>query len=284
MAPSEPASRKLRRNSEREALDQKVRGLGLQDHVELLGGRDQAYVRALMQRATVLCAPCVIGVDGNRLREVVAELAGEDSEVPLDKDGADIMLLSTVTELRLFPSALGANAKILNKAGANWTMFPDAFEAANLGYVSGDTAALRTATKRIVDKAKEKGIKTVIVPETGHGYQVLRWLGANTMGERLPFDVLSIIEFIKIAQADGRIALKKQTNGASVTYLDPCRLSRKGGLVQEPRDILESMGFELRETEPYGRENYCCGGGWLTALDVTSGKRWQFDREGNARK
>ena len=59
-------------------------------------------------------------------------------------------------------------------------------EAANLGYVAGDTAAMRVATKRIVDKAKEKGIKTVVVPETGHGYQVLRWLGANTIGERLP--------------------------------------------------------------------------------------------------
>ena len=203
----------------------------------------------------------IVGIDGQRLRQEVAKLSEEGITVPLDKDGADTMLLSTVTELRLFPSQLGANARILSKAGANWTMFPDAFEAANIGYVAGDTKALDVAVKRIVDKAKEKNIKTVVVPETGHGYQVLRWLGANAIGEPLPFEVLSIIEFIQQAQADGRIALKKQSNGTSITYLDPCRLSRKGGLIDEPRDILKSMGFDLRETEPTGRENYCCGGG-----------------------
>lgn len=203
----------------------------------------------------------IVGIDGQRLRQEVAKLNEEGITVPLDKDGADTMLLSTVTELRLFPSQLGANARILNKAGANWTMFPDAFEAANIGYVAGDTEALDVAVKRIVDKAREKNIKTVVVPETGHGYQVLRWLGANSIGEPLPFEVLSIIEFIQQARADGRIALNKQSNGTSITYLDPCRLSRKGGLIDEPRDILKSMGFDLRETEPTGRENYCCGGG-----------------------
>ncbi|MDJ0813938.1 MAG: (Fe-S)-binding protein [Woeseiaceae bacterium] len=203
----------------------------------------------------------IVGVDGQRLRQEIAKLNEQGVTVPIDKDGADTMLLTTVTELRMFPSQLGACASILTKAGANWTMYPDAFEAANIGYVAGDTAAMRVATKRIVDKAKEKGIKTVVVGETGHGYQTLRWLGANTVGERLPFDVVSIIEFIQQAQADGRIALKKQDNGASVTYLDPCRLSRKGGLIEQPREILKSMGFDVRETEPTGRENYCCGGG-----------------------
>ena len=203
----------------------------------------------------------IVGVGGDRLRKVAGELAGEGVEIPLDKDGADTMLLTTVTELRLFPTALAANAKILNKIGANWTMYPDACEAANLGYVAGDTAAMRTATKRIVDKAKEKGIKTVVVPETGHGYQTLRWLGANTMGEPLPFDVVSIVELIDSEQAAGRLTLKKQANGTSVSYQDPCRMSRKGGILDQPRNILKSMGYEVRETEVHGREDYCCGGG-----------------------
>ncbi len=203
----------------------------------------------------------IVGVDGDTLRKVVDQLADEGVNVPLNKDGAEILLLTTVTELRLFPSQLAANAKILNKVGANWTMFTDAFEAANLGYVAGDTVALRTAVARIVEKAKEQGIKTVVVPETGHGYQVLRWLGANAIGEPLPFEVLSIIELIAKEQAEGRLSLKKQTNGTSVSYQDPCRLSRKGGILQEPRDILASMGFEVRETEAHGREDYCCGGG-----------------------
>jgi len=203
----------------------------------------------------------IVGVDGQKLREIADQLADQGIDVPLDKDGAEIMMLTTSMEMRSFPSALAANAKILNKAGANWTMFPEACESANLGYVAGDTAAMRVAVKRIVDKAKQHSIKTVVLPETGHGYQVLRWLGANTVGEQLPFEVLSIIEFIIREQGEGRLALKQGGAGTSVAYQDPCRLSRKGGILQEPRDILESMGFELRETEYHGREDYCCGGG-----------------------
>lgn len=203
----------------------------------------------------------IVGVNGDYLRKVVDTLADQGADIPLDKDGADTMLLTTVTELRLFPTQLAANARILNKIGANWTMFTDAFEAANLGYVAGDTKALHVATKRIVDKAEEKGIKTVVVPETGHGYQVLRWLGPNTMGEAPPFSVLSILEVIAQAQADGRLELKKQANGSSVSYQDPCRMSRKGGILDEPRNILKSMGYEIHETEAHGREDFCCGGG-----------------------
>jgi Calcineurin-like phosphoesterase len=30
-------------------------------------------------------------------------------------------------------------------------------------------------------------------------------------------------------------------------------------------------------------DTYCCGGGWLTALDTTTGQIWQVDRDGNTR-
>ena len=155
--------------------------------------------------------------------------------------------------------ASNASSNIVQLAPALLRIF--ALEATNLGYIAADTKALRIATARIVDKAKQQGIKTVLLPESGHGYQVLRWLGANTMGEELPFDVLSMPEFIAREQGEGRLALKQGGSGTSLTYHDPCRLGRKGGVMQEPRDILKSMGFELNETEVNGRENYCCGGG-----------------------
>jgi Fe-S oxidoreductase len=203
----------------------------------------------------------VLGVNADRLRELVDQLAGEGVNIPLDKEQSEYMLLTTATEVLLFPDALAANAKILNKSGINWTIFTDAFEAANLGYITGDTPMLKRILKRLVDKARANGIKTVIVPESGHGYHVLRWLGANAIKDDLPFDVLSMPEFITRELGEGKIALKKQANGTSVTYHDPCRLGRKGGVLQEPRDILTEMGFELRETHANGRENYCCGGG-----------------------
>ena len=203
----------------------------------------------------------LFGVDAGRLRSLVEQLADEGVDIPLDKDQADVMLLTTATEVLLFPDAFAANARILNKAGTDWTISSEAFEASNLGYIAGDDAAMKIALKRIVDKAAQLGAGTVVVPESGHGYQVLRWLSANRLGQALAFDVLSMPEFIVREVGEGRLTLKQQANGTSVTYHDPCRLGRKGGVLEEPRDILKSMGFDVPDTEAEGRENYCCGGG-----------------------
>jgi len=56
-------------------------------------------------------------------------------------------------------------------------------------------------------------------------------------------------------------AAQAQANGASVTYHDPCRLGRHGGVIGQPRHMLEELGFDFREADSNGRENYCCGGG-----------------------
>lgn len=51
---------------QRERLEGMIRESGLEGRVFLAGPVDQAGVRALMRRATVLCQPCVTAADGNR--------------------------------------------------------------------------------------------------------------------------------------------------------------------------------------------------------------------------
>ncbi|HED64667.1 MAG TPA: colanic acid biosynthesis glycosyltransferase WcaL [Planctomycetes bacterium] len=51
---------------EEAALHAQAERLGLTDRVRLTGSLDQSKVRDLMQRATLLCQPCVVGEDGNR--------------------------------------------------------------------------------------------------------------------------------------------------------------------------------------------------------------------------
>ena len=203
----------------------------------------------------------LFGVGAEQLKALVQKLGAQGINVPLDRDQADVMLLTTAIEVLLFPDAFAATAKILNKTGANWTIRSDAFEAANVGIITGDDPTMVLAIKRIVEKANAIGAKTVLMPESGHAYQTLRWDGANEMGEELSFDVISVPEFVAAEIQAGRLNLKSQSNGASVTYHDPCRLSRKGGVTQQPRDVLAAMGLEVRETASNRRENYCCGGG-----------------------
>ena len=203
----------------------------------------------------------VFGVGGNKLREVIDGLGRQGIEVPLDKSQADVLVLTTAVEVLLFPDVLGATAKIMNQLGIDWTMLSHGFEATNLGLVSGDNAAQEKATTKIVEQAKGCGARTVIVPESGHAYQALRWEGANELHEMLPFQVLAMSEFIARELDAGRLKLKSPTNGSSVTYHDPCRLGRYGGVIEHPRQVLKTLGLDFRETDSNGRENFCCGGG-----------------------
>jgi Fe-S oxidoreductase len=127
--------------------------------------------------------------------------------------------------------------------------------------ISGDRATRKQATGRIVEKARSLGAKTVVVPESGHAYQSLRWESANDLGEALPFEVLAISEYIARELEAGTLSLNYTDELGSVTYHDPCRLGRQGGVFEEPRQVLGALGVEVRETEANRRENLCCGGG-----------------------
>ncbi|MCH8073381.1 MAG: (Fe-S)-binding protein [Proteobacteria bacterium] len=203
----------------------------------------------------------VFGVGAGKLREVIDRLGRQGIEIPLDKDQAEVLVLTTAVEVLLFSDALAATAKILNRLGADWTMLSQGFEAANIGLVSGDEVTQKRATAKIVEQAKACGARTVILPESGHAYQALRWEGANVLGEVLPFEVLAMSEFIAREIDAGRLKLKSPANGSSVTYHDPCRLGRHGGVIEQPRQVLKALGLDFREADSNGRENFCCGGG-----------------------
>jgi Fe-S oxidoreductase len=203
----------------------------------------------------------VFGVGKPQLVELVDKLKAEGVTIPLDREKADVLLLTTAEDVLLFPEALAASARILNKSGVDWTLHSDAFEAANLGLVSGDHATQVAATKRIADRAIACGAATVVLPELGHAYQAMRWESANEVGEALPFEVLAMSEFIVQNLHSGALTPLEKTNGASVAYHDPCRMARHGGVMQQPRDALLAVGLEVRETDSNRREGLCCGGG-----------------------
>jgi Fe-S oxidoreductase len=222
---------------------------------ELVPAELQALQQEQQQENTVF------GVGPAQLKALVHDLGTRKINVPLDRPHADVMLLTTAADVLLFGDSLAASARILNKSGANWTICSDAFDATNIGLISGDDAGMKGAIKRIVDKAADLGANTVLLPESGHAYQAMRWESANEIGESLPFEVLSMAEYIAAELKAERLDVTPQSNGASVTYHDPCRLARKSGVMQQPRDVLAALGYDVRETAASGRENYCCGGG-----------------------
>ena len=203
----------------------------------------------------------LLGVGTDELHEAVRELGSQGIVVPLDRPQADVLLLTTVSDLLLYRQSFAAIARILDKLGLAWTIRSEAFEASNFGLLSGSQDSQMLVAKRVTDAARACGAKLVIVPECGHAYPALRFNAAEQLDQPLPFEVMAISEFLGHEIKAGRLKVKKLDGSKKVTYHDPCKLGRHGGVFEEPRDALEALGVDLHEMESHGKTQYCCGGG-----------------------
>jgi Fe-S oxidoreductase len=215
----------------------------------------QALVREQDEKGTTF------GVGPEDLRQACQALAAEGVQVPLDRERAEVLVLSTVADLILFNDSFRATAKIMNTLQKDWTLRSGAIRAADLCFVSGDDDARLRASKIVYEEARACGAKTVVVPECGMAYNVMRWEAANLLGESPGFEVLAISEFIGKEISAGRLKLQPGLSGQPMTYHDPCKVGRQSGVFREPRTALEALGVDVREMESKQRTNYCCGGG-----------------------
>jgi Fe-S oxidoreductase len=193
-------------------------------------------------------------------------------DIPLNKAGAEVMVLTSGLDLHLYNDALVGTAKILNHAGVNWTLWADCYEGANFGLLSGDEGTLKKQASRVIDAAIRHGARVVVVPECGHSYPALRFYGAEEYGKPLPFEVLAPSEYIAKLYEEGKLRLKKPEGRDTVTLHDPCKVGRHGGVFDGPREVLKAMGLELRETENHHMTNWCCGGGAAVFLISRAGE------------
>ena len=180
-------------------------------------------------------------------------------DIALDRPQAEVLVTLSSIELMKYPKSLVALARILNRLGASWTFRSDGYEATNFGLFSGNLAWQRDMSMKLIDAAIACGAKTLVLPECGHAYGAMRWQGANMYGKPLPFRVLHISEFLAEAVREGRLALKPMKG--SVTFHDPCQVSRRGGATSAPREVLGSLKANLKEMPPSGDASWCCGGG-----------------------
>ena len=211
------------------------------------------------ERAINIGSP--LGIKPEILRKIVDEQAQEVGiPVELDKVGADYLVVLSAMELLNFYEVIGALARIFKQAGVSWTISSEAYEATNIGIQMGDKAIAKTLVGRIVDAAEKLKVKCVISPECGHAYTALKWEGPNLVGRPYDFKVIHILEFLDQLRREGKI----RTSGKDkrrVTYHDPCQIVRRGGVVKQPRALLNAVSDGFVEMENAGVANVCCGGG-----------------------
>ena len=111
------------------------------------------------------------------------------------------------------------------------------------------------------DEVKKLNCKTLVLGECGHGSRALRWESPNYMHQSPDFEMITLVELIEKYIKTGRIKLDKTKNTQKYTIHDPCNITRNGGLFNTLRFVVKSAVPELIEMDPYGNENFCCGGG-----------------------
>ena len=215
------------------------------------------------------------------LEEEIEDQRGYKIKIPVDKKGAEYLLMHNAGDYLAFAETVMGAAEIFHAAGVDWTLnSPDTGinDVVNYGVFFSDVEfaeVLRAQIKTIVDL----GVKTLVVGECGHAFEAFKFLMLRLVppSER-PFEVKSILELIDEWIREGRIKVDPEKNPEPVTYHDSCKLGRLGGLYEEPRRILKACCKDFREMEPNREMSYCCGGGSGFAI-MTKGDFLKFRME-----
>lgn len=193
--------------------------------------------------------------------EMQDEEGFETAEIPLNQTDKKFLYTLNPREPKFFPLSISAAAKIFHAAGESWTLSTKMYDVTNYGYFSGNDEEATLIAKNMYDEVKKLNCQALILGECGHGARALRWESPNYMHQTPEFEMITLVEIIEKYICEGRIKLDKTLNTKKYTLHDPCNITRNGGLFQSLRFVVKSAVPELIEMDPYGNENFCCGGG-----------------------
>lgn len=196
------------------------------------------------------------------IEEDLKDLHGIDIKIPIDKKGADVLLIHNFGEYLSWPENIMAFAVLFEKAGINWTLSSEmgGYDSVNYGLFYDDVQLARVALEHI-RIAKKLGVKKIVMGECGHAHKALMPIADrilvddNIIPRESAFPVLEEIVF------SGKIKFDPSKNNFPVTLHDPCNTARSMGIVEPQRRILRYLCPQFIEMEPHGVNNYCCGGG-----------------------
>ncbi len=121
----------------------------------------------------------------------------------------------------------------------------------------GDEVLFEELSIKNMEVFKETGAKA-IVTTSPHDF--------NTFSEDYPslkedFEIKHYTEFFADRMEEKKVQFDKEMD-VTVTYHDPCYLSKHHNILESPRKLLKAIpGLNLVEMKMSGRDSLCCGGG-----------------------
>ncbi|MBD3155037.1 MAG: hypothetical protein GF368_00090 [Candidatus Aenigmarchaeota archaeon] len=151
--------------------------------------------------------------------------------------------------------------EILRKSGIDFIKLND-LEACcgspvlNAGYERD----FKTLAKKNLDIFKKHAVKKIIT-SCPACYKTFNKDYRELIGEEWDVEVEHVTQTIYKALRKGKLKIKNPEKRTKLTYHDPCHLGRHSGIYEEPRKILEKLGYEIVDMKSSKEGALCCGGG-----------------------
>jgi Fe-S oxidoreductase len=211
------------------------------------------------------------------MEDEIEEKWGRRIKIPVDQEGADILLIHNSGEFMSWIENPVAFAIIFEAAGLSWTLSSEiyGYEATNYGTWYDDVQFARIAIKQ-VEVARKLKVKKMVMGECGHAHKGLIVIADRILLGEMNFPRESFLPLLEDLILHDRLELDPQKNNFPVTLHDPCNVVRLMGIVEPQRRILKKICPQFREMEPHGLENYCCGGGsGFAIMNSMNFKEWR---------
>jgi heterodisulfide reductase subunit D len=153
-----------------------------------------------------------------------------------------------------------AVAQILKAGGVEFGLMREQWccggPAAEMGYID---QARRFAEHNVADW-RAVGAKRILVLDP-HDYIAFTEDYPRFFGDDFDFEIVLVVELVAELVRDGKLALTQPVERV-VTYHDACRLNKRKGIHEAPREILRAIpGLTFKDVDHVSQWSYCSGAG-----------------------
>ena len=146
--------------------------------------------------------------------------------------------------------------KILRASGVRFAVMREERCHGEFARRSGEEYLYQTAAQENIENFRQYDFDRILAA-CPHCFNTLK--NEYPAFEGGAFNVVSHSEWILEMIKAGK--LKVKTEDETLAYHDPCFLARLNGVVDAPREVLKTLGADVRSPEASGEKTFCCGAG-----------------------
>ncbi len=187
-----------------------------------------------------------------------------DFEIPIDRKGANLLLLMDPMLLKEKPEMLADYCMLFGLLEENWTITSLPFSSADITIHTKDSGNEDLWVKRLTLICKELGIQRCLIDDCFNclsSKAIKKWAGFN---EQANIEIVTSLDLVAEGFKRGRFAKLKKLKGP-VTLQEPCLLLEGASVFDEYGAILDAMFSDLKEMVKPSENSVCCGGSLLRA-------------------